>query len=101
MDKITILAQERFQNEFPKKAESEVEITTAAGHIFSSGVMSARWDLNTTLPTDQELEDKFLWLVSPVLGKSNATALKKMVMHFDREKNLDKLIGLCTDQKEE
>ncbi len=101
MDKITIVAQERFQEKFPKKAESEVEITTATKQLFSSGVMSARWDLSTTLPTDQELEDKFLWLVSPVLGKSNAIALKKMVMHFDREKNLDKLIGLCTDPIEE
>lgn len=101
MDKITIVAQERFQETFPNKAESEVEITTVDGHLFSSGVMSARWDLSTTLPTDQELEDKFLWLVSPVLGKSNAAALKNLVANFDREKNLDKLIGLCTDQKEE
>ncbi len=96
MDKITIVAQERFQKEFPVKAESEVEITTADGHLFSSGVMSARWDIHTTLPTDQELEEKFLWLVSPVLGKSNATALKNLVMDFNREKNLDKLINLCT-----
>ncbi len=101
MDKITILAQERFQKEFPAKAESEVEITTDTGYIFSSGVMSARWDLHTTLPTDPELEDKFLWLVSPVLGKSKATVLKNLVANFDQEKNLDKLIGLCTDQKEE
>jgi len=101
MDKITIIAQEKFQKEFPRKAESEVEITTAEGELFSSGVMSARWDLNTTLPTDQELEDKFLWLVSPVLGKQKATALKNLVMNFNREKNLDKLINLCTHQKEE
>ncbi len=101
MDKINIVPQERFQKEFPVKAESEVEITTTAGELFSSGVMSARWDLHTTLPTDQELEDKFLWLVSPVLGKSNATALKNLVMDFNREKNLDKLINLCTHQKED
>jgi 2-methylcitrate dehydratase PrpD len=101
MDKITILAQARFQKEFPGKAESEVEITTADGHLFSSGVMSARWDTHTILPTDQELEDKFLWLVSPVLGKSNATDLKNLVMNFNREKNLNKLINLCTHPKEE
>ncbi len=101
MDKITITAQERFQKKFPAKAESEVEITTRDGQIFLSGQMSARWDIHTTLPTDQELEDKFLWLVSPVLGKSNATALKNLVMNFNREKNLDKLINLCTHQKED
>lgn len=101
MDKITIVAQERFQKEFPVKAESEVKITTTTGHRFSSGVMPARWDIHTTPPTDQELEDKFLWLVSPVLGKSNATALKSLVMNFNQEKNLDKLINLCTCLKED
>jgi len=101
MDKITIVAQEKFQKEFPVKAESEVKITTLTGQLFSSGVMSARWDIHSTLPTDQELEDKFLWLVSPVLGKSNATALKNLVMNFNQEKNLDKLINLCTHQKED
>ena len=101
MDKITIIAQERFQKEFPAKAESEVKITTTTGHQFSSGVMPARWDIHTTPPTDQELEDKFLWLVSPVLGKSNATALKNLVMNFNQEKNLDKLINLCTCRKQD
>ncbi|MCP4720863.1 MAG: MmgE/PrpD family protein [Desulfobacteraceae bacterium] len=95
MDKITIIAQERFQKKFPGKAESEVEITTVADHKFSSGVMSARWDPHTTFPTDQELEDKFLWLTSPVLGRTNANSLKNLVMNFEREKRIDKLIGLC------
>lgn len=56
--------------------------------MFSSGIMSARWDLHTTLPTDRELEDKFFWLVSPVLGKTNADALKNLIMNFEREKVL-------------
>jgi 2-methylcitrate dehydratase PrpD len=97
MDKITIIAQDRFQKKFPQKAESEVQITTNGGHVFSSGIMSARWDLHTTLPTDRELEDKFSWLVSPVLGKTNADALKNLVMNFEREKNIAKLIHLCTE----
>ena len=75
MDKIRIIAEERFQKEFPAKAESEVEITTTTGTVFVSGVMSARWDSHNTLPTDLELENKFLWLTSPVLGKAKAGAL--------------------------
>ena len=96
MDKVSIIAQDRFQKKFPKKAESEVEITTASGQVFSSGEMSARWDLHSKLPTDQELEEKFLWLASPVLGKTNAKALRDLIMNFDREENLDKLFYLCT-----
>ncbi len=97
MDKISTIAQKRFQKNFPDKAESEVEITTHDGRQFSSGVMSARWDLHSTLPTDQELEDKFLWLTIPVLGQTCANDLKNLIMDFEQEKSLDKLIHLCTE----
>ncbi len=96
MDKVSIITKDRFQKKFPKKAESEVEITTASGQIFSSGEMSARWDPHSILPTDKELEDKFLWLTSPVIGKTNAITLKNLIMNFDREKNLDQLFSLST-----
>ena len=96
MDKITITVHERFQKKFPAKAESEVEITTHDGRIFLSGEMSARWDVHSSLPSDRELEDKFLWLTSPVLGKANANALRDLVMNFSREENLDRLFHLCT-----
>ncbi len=95
MDKIRIVVEERFQKEFPAKAESEVEITTTTGTVFVSGMMSARWDPHTTFPTDQELENKFLWLTSPVLGEAKASALVNLIWHFDREEKLDKMIDLC------
>ncbi len=97
MDKIQIRSEERFQKEFPDKAESEVEITTTNGRIFSSGAMSARWDFHSTLPTDRELEKKFLWLVAPVLGKDKADALINLIRHFDLEEKLDNLIELCIE----
>ena len=100
MDKIQIIAQDRFQKEFPQKAESEVEITTTAGKLFSSGVMSARWDPHTTFPTDMELEKKFLWLTSPVLGKSQAESLVNLIWNFDLQETLDKMIHLCIVHKE-
>lgn len=96
MNNIRIIAQDRFQKEFPQKAESEVEITTTDGRLFSSGVMSARWDPHTTFPTDMELEKKFLWLTSPVLGKTQAESLVNLIWAFDREEKLDKMIDLCT-----
>jgi len=100
MDKIQIIAQDRFQKEFPQKAESEVEITTTAGKLFLSGVTSARWDPHTTFPTDMELEKKFLWLTSPVLGKTQAKSLVNLIWNFDMEETLDKMIDLCIVHKE-
>ncbi len=95
MDRIEIVAEERFQRDFPLKAESEVEITTTSGERFSSGVMSARWDLHSSLPTDRELSEKFSWLASPVLGSEKAASLVRLVENFDGEENLHRLIGLC------
>ena len=95
MDKIQIIAQDRFQKEFPARAESEVEIMTTKERVFSSGVMSARWDTHSKLPTDLELEIKFLWLVSPVIGKTKAESLLSLIWNFDREEALDNFIGLC------
>jgi 2-methylcitrate dehydratase PrpD len=100
MDKIQIISQDRFQKEFPQKAESEVEITTTAGKLFLSGVTSARWDPHTTFPTDMELEKKFLWLTSPVLGKTQAKSLVNLIWNFDMEETLDKMIDLCIVLKE-
>jgi len=95
MDKIRIIAQERFQKDFPAKAESEVEITATNGKVFASGVMSAKWDPLTVFPTDQELENKFLWLTSPVIGEAKANALASLIWHLDREEKLDRMIELC------
>ncbi len=95
MDKIQIITQDRFQKKFPDKAESEVEIITTKGKRFSSGTMSARWDTHNTLPTDLELENKFLWLASSVIGKRKTESLVRLIWDFDRERTLDKLIDLC------
>ncbi|BCL61790.1 hypothetical protein DGMP_24830 [Desulfomarina profundi] len=95
MDKITIIAQERFQRVFPEKAESEVEIKTKSGQIYNSGTMSARWDTHTVLPTNEELEEKFVWLTAPVLGPDKAEKLKGIIRQFDQVNSLDTFFNLC------
>lgn len=95
MHKIDIIAQERFQKQFPDRAESEVEIRTRSGHTRRSGVMSARWDPATTLPTDQELTDKFFWLTVPVLGEKKSVGICDSIFHLDTQKNLDQFFLLC------
>ncbi|MCF8093356.1 MAG: MmgE/PrpD family protein [Desulfotignum sp.] len=95
MNKIDIIAQERFQKQFPDRAESEVEIRTRSGHIRRSGVMSARWDPATTLPADQELIDKFFWLAGPVLGEKNTAGICDRIFHLETQKNLDQFFRLC------
>jgi 2-methylcitrate dehydratase PrpD len=97
MDRITVAAEERFQREFPGKALAEVSIEAYDGSIFTSGVMSARWDTASTLPTDDELSAKFHWLAVPVVGTAKARQIEGLAWRLE-EHRLSDLIGLCTDQ---
>ncbi|MCG8636287.1 MAG: MmgE/PrpD family protein [Desulfobacterales bacterium] len=94
MDRISIVAEDRFQKNFPARAESEVEITTTQGKVFTSGIMSARWDAACP-PEDQELKAKFAWLAEPVLGASKTKKLMTAVMGLERAENLDEFFSLC------
>jgi hypothetical protein len=57
--------------------------------------MSARWDPATTLPTDQELIDKFLWLAEPVIGHGKTAALTDYILDLETEKTVDRFFQLC------
>ena len=95
MDRISIVAQDRFQKNFPARAESEVEIRTKKGRVFLSGIMSARWESDTA-PSDKALAEKFSWLVVPVLGSDKAEALKTAIMELEKAEALDHFFTLCT-----
>lgn len=94
MDKIVIVADDRFQVNFPERAESEVQVVTAKGEYFS-GVVTARWDAHISPPSDKELEDKFLWLVVPVLGKAKAEKLITTIWQFEEQDIGTTFMALC------
>lgn len=94
MDRISIVAQPRFQKIFPARAESEVEITTRNGEVYKSGVMGARWDADCP-PSDDDLAEKFLWLTGPVLGRTQAETLKAFIMELDQAEDLERFFSLC------
>ena len=94
MDRISIVAQPRFQENFPARAESEVEVFIRNGKNYKSGVMGARWDADCP-PADDELVEKFLWLTGPVLGEDMVERLKETVLSIDRFGDLDTFFTLC------
>lgn len=94
MDRIEIIAEARFQRNFPQMAESEVLIVTQDGKKHYSGTVTARWDAHISPPGDGELEEKFIWLVAPVLGHSKAEELIKVIWDFDNLDNLDRFRNL-------
>lgn len=95
LDRIFTEIAPDFEAEFPAKAPAEVVIETVDGKIFRSGRMEALWEPPDTLPTDDELETKFIWLTAPVLGQINAQTLMEQIRSADQWSSIDPIIGGC------
>jgi 2-methylcitrate dehydratase PrpD len=84
-----------FEERFPAKAIAAVEITTHAGKRFDSGAVEAPWEPPDTLPSDEELKEKSLWLTAPLLGRSQAHELLELIWKFDEAADARELIRLA------
>ena len=94
-DRVSTEVAPEFEAEFPAKAPAEVIVETTDGQTFHSGRIEALWEPPATLPTDEELEDKFRWLVKPVLGAEACRELISMIWDFDSQPEVRSLIGFC------
>lgn len=95
MDKIQVTVSADLQQNFPAEALAETAIETTGGEIFESGVMSARWEPPDTLPSDDELVEKFYSLVEPVVGAEQTRAIESMIWEFEACADVRSLINLC------
>ncbi len=95
VDRVEVRTADRFNRAFPARALAEVVIETADGRSLSSGVVSARWDPESGLPTDEALEAKFRWLVAPILGDEKAARIAEMVWNFEGVDRWGELMGFC------
>ncbi len=94
-DKLETEVSDDFEQMFPEKACAEVIIYTNDGRHFSSGRMEAQWEPPDTLPSDDELETKFQWLVEPVLGKEKTQQLVSMMWEFEKLEQVQDFIDSC------
>ena len=81
IDKVIYTHDESYQNNFPSKRESRVEITFDDGKTINKHVPYRKGDPELPL-TDDELIDKFHRLSSAVIG-SNSEKLVKQVLSLD------------------
>ncbi len=95
LSRVAVEVAPALEAEFPAKAPAEVIVETTDGQTFSSGRMEARWEPPDTLPSDGELEDKFLWLAGPVLGKRKAGVLVEKLWSAERWTTIDPLLEGC------
>ncbi len=93
--KVEAETEPQFEAVFPAKACAEVVIFTSDGKSLSSDRVEAQWEPPDTLPTDAELEDKFVWLVEPVLGEAKTQKLLTILWNFEAVDNLEEFISSC------
>jgi 2-methylcitrate dehydratase PrpD len=98
---VSVEADDLIEAEFPAKTFAEVVIETKDGTRLSSGRMEPGWEPPNTLPTDGELEAKFIRLTSPVLGDSASLKLIDFIRRIDDPKPVSDLIPLCCPDKPE
>jgi len=98
LDRVSTEVAPEFEVEFPAKTPAEVIVETTDGSILQSGRMEALWEPPDTLPTDAELEDKFRWLVGPVLGRRKCDQLVSAIWTMEDRPDARVLIQLAQNR---
>jgi 2-methylcitrate dehydratase PrpD len=95
LDRVSTEVADEFEAEFPAKAPAEVIVETLAGGVFRSGRIEALWEPPNTLPSDADLQGKFLWLTGPIIGKGKANDLIEKIWSADQWTSIDPIIDGC------
>ncbi len=90
--RVHVIAEPRFEKEFPEQALAEVEVVTCDGRSFASGVMQAPWQPPDTQPTDADLQNKFHRLAAPMIGAARVENAAEMIWNLD---DVRRLIDEC------
>ena len=94
LDRVSAEAVPEFEAEFPAKAPAEVIVETKDGRTLHSGRIEALWEPPDTLPSDLELESKFLWLTAPVIGRTKAEELAGQIRLAERWPNIEPIFSV-------
>ncbi len=93
-DKVRVEVNEEFENAFPKKTIADVTIETIDGRKLGSGPIEPKWE-PPLLPSDAELEEKFIGLVTPVLGEQKCHRLVKLAWSLDQIASVKEILDVC------
>jgi 2-methylcitrate dehydratase PrpD len=94
-DTIQVEVSAEFEAAFPQKTIAEVHIRTHDGRELSSGPIEPQWEPPDTLPSDEELEEKFHRLVTPVLGEEKSQRLAALIWNLEDLPSIHDLIAVC------
>ncbi len=95
MEKVTVRASTELDRHFPKFWPGRVTVTLADGQEHSGEIIAPKGEIENPM-TRQDVEEKFLGLVAPVLGDEKAQAVIGEVQALDARDSLAPLLGALT-----
>lgn len=93
-ERVEVEVVAKYEEVFPAKTFADVEVITTDGRQLLVESKQAIWEPPDTLPSDAELEQKFRWLVEPVLDQERTSELVQMIWRFEQVGEVRQLIDL-------
>jgi 2-methylcitrate dehydratase PrpD len=83
MPKISLTLDQQIDDQFPVRRAARVSVTSKAGGVFIHDQHTRKGDPDLPL-SDEELNEKFVELISPVLGSHSTDKLLKNLWMLDQ-----------------
>ncbi|MFQ5995180.1 MAG: MmgE/PrpD family protein [Acidiferrobacterales bacterium] len=94
LNKVEVIADPDYDNQFPQRQQTEVTIKTTDGRILSRQLQYPKGDPRSPL-TDEEIKAKFDTLAAPVLTSAGSKELKTMIWQLEKLGAIAPLMQLC------
>jgi 2-methylcitrate dehydratase PrpD len=83
IDRIELLEDDEYNVQFPERQMAHVQLELLNGQIVDSQPVLAPWDVLGVQATDDELCQKFHWLVKDILSTTRSHTLEQMIWKFE------------------
>ncbi len=94
LDKVEVVADPEIESVFPQLQRVAATIETTDGRALSKELDYPKGDPRNPL-SDEEIEQKFDALATPILSDKARTRIKKAVWNLDRQDSIRSLMDLC------
>jgi 2-methylcitrate dehydratase PrpD len=96
-ESVQLIEDDECNKRFPQQQTARVELELIDGGLLDSGVVFAPWDVMDVHATDDELQDKFHWLVSKHLPQERAHELETLLWQYDDIVNAQTIFPLLNE----
>ncbi len=99
-ESVQLIEDEECNAKFPEQQTAHIELKLIDGTILKSGIFFAPWDVLDIPATDDELKEKFQWLMSGNISLEQARTLEALLWNLDDHIDVHFVFQLLQDTNE-